>query len=226
MKRTLLFDIDGTLLTTAGGGYRALARALREEFDVEQPDVDIIFSGRTDHSIVVELLQRNKVSPTATACGRLRRRYLHFFDDELQKTGGIVLPGVPELLSQLAERSEANVAVMTGNFPESAHRKLEYFQLRQHVQWIVGGNLDAHRDDLARRAAKLIVQRYGNDALNNVIVIGDTPADVQCAHAIGARCVAVATGIHDLEELRLANPWQLCPDLSGTEELVTMLLHG
>lgn len=222
--RTLLFDIDGTLLTIAGGGQRAFARALHAEFGVQQPDADVIFSGRTDRSLLVELLQRNSLSPTPEACGRLRRRYLGFFQSELNTTGGTLMPGARQLLQQLQNHADVVVAVMTGNFPESATRKLEHFDLRGYVQWIVGGDLDVHRDDMARRASTMISSRYGEKAARDVIVIGDTPADVQCAHAIGARALAVATGGHSTEQLQQCDPWCVVEDFRQTDAIVQTLL--
>lgn len=222
--RTLLFDIDGTLLTLSGGGQRAFARAMQAEFGVEQPDADVIFSGRTDRSLLVELLQRNGLSPTPDACGRLRRRYLGYFQSELNATGGKLMPGARQLLQKLQSHSDVIVAVMTGNFPESATRKLEHFDLRGFVQWIVGGDMDVHRDDMARRASRMIADRYGQDAVQNVIVIGDTPADVNCAHAIGARAMAVATGGHSVEQLQQCDPWCVVEDFQQTNAIVEALV--
>ncbi|MEM6363874.1 MAG: HAD family hydrolase [Planctomycetota bacterium] len=221
--RTLLFDIDGTLLTTAGGGNRAFARALECEFGVPAADVAISFSGRTDRSLLGELLQRNNLPFTDTECGRLRRAYLRHFEQELGRTGGTVLPGVAALFSRLAGHDEINLAVMTGNFPESATRKLEHFNLRSHVQWIVGGDLDEDRDDMARRAALQIERRHGTEGLADMIVIGDTPADIQCGHAIGARVLAVATGTHTIDQLAKHDPWQIADDLSDTGRIVELL---
>lgn len=221
--KTLLFDIDGTLLTTAGGGNRAFGRAIEMAFGVESADVDISFSGRTDRSLLVELLVRNDLPATQRHCGRLRRAYVDCFETELLKTGGTVLAGARALLQSVSNRSDTDVAVMTGNFPETATRKLETFDLRTYVQWIMAGDLDIDRDDMARRAADRIKERHGVAALNDIIVIGDTPADIRCGHAIGARVLAVATGTHSIDELRAANPWQCVADLSDTPAIVEML---
>ncbi|MCC9656454.1 HAD family hydrolase [Rhodopirellula halodulae] len=223
--RVLLFDIDGTLLTTAGGGNRALKQAIAEEFSVADPDTDISFSGRTDRSLMVELLQRNKVSPSEANCGRLRRRYGGLFGAELRRTGGTVMPGVEVLLQSLQAFSELDVAVMTGNFPETATQKLEFFRLRQWVRWIVGGDMDVHRDDMARRAATMVSRRHGS-LHQQTIVIGDTPADVLCGRAIGAQTLAVCTGGFTKEQLGHAEPTLMLDDLSETDRVIEFLMRG
>ncbi|KLU02789.1 Haloacid dehalogenase-like hydrolase [Rhodopirellula islandica] len=221
--RVLLFDIDGTLLTTAGGGNRALRQAIEQEFSVENPDTEISFSGRTDRSLMVELLQRNRVSPTDANCGRLRRRYGSLFGGELRRSGGTLLPGVLPLFQALHLVPNLDIAVMTGNFPETATQKLEYFEIRRWVRWIIGGDLDVHRDDMARRAATWVARRHG-DAHQQTIVIGDTPADVLCGRAIGARTLAVSTGEFSREELAPTEPTMLLDDLSDTERVVRFLV--
>ncbi|MFG0264470.1 MAG: HAD family hydrolase [Rhodopirellula sp. JB055] len=221
--RVLLFDIDGTLLTTAGGGNRALRRAIEQEFSIENPDTDISFSGRTDRSLMMELLQRNRVSPTVANCGRLRRRYGGLFGAELNRSGGTLLPGVVPLLKSLQSVPNLDVAVMTGNFPETATQKLEYFEIRRWVRWIIGGDLDVHRDDMARRAASWVARRHG-DAHQQTIVIGDTPADVMCGQAIGAKTLAVSTGEFSRQQLEPLKPTMLLDDLSNTERVVRFLV--
>ncbi|EKJ98803.1 Haloacid dehalogenase domain protein hydrolase [Rhodopirellula baltica SH28] len=221
--RVLLFDIDGTLLTTAGGGNRAIRQAIEEEFAVENPDTQISFSGRTDRSLMVELLQRNRVSPTKINCGRLRRRYGALFGAELRRSGGTLLPGIVPLFQALNALPNLDIAVMTGNFPETATQKLEHFEIRRWVRWIIGGDLDVHRDDMARRAAMMVARRHG-DAHQETIVIGDTPADVLCGRAIGAKTLAVTTGEFSREQLATAEPTLLLDDLSDTERVMRFLV--
>ena len=220
--RILLFDIDGTLLTTSGGN-RAFARAIETEFGIKSADTNISFSGRTDRGLLPELLHRNQVPVTGANCGRLRQAYMRFFEHEIESTDGTALPGVPALLAALYGRSDIVVAVMTGNFPESATRKLEHFQLSTYVSWVIGGDLDVERDNMALRATRLIESKHGPEALDDVIVIGDTPADIQCGHAIGARVLAVATGQYSMDQLQAASPWHLRADLSETDEVVALL---
>lgn len=221
--RVFLFDIDGTLLTTKGVGSGALSQAIQEEFDVRRPDSDIEFSGRTDRGLLMELLQRNGLDVTDDNCRRLRDRYVSLMGGHLARQGGVVLPGVRALLTELFRRESLKLAVMTGNLPETATQKLAHFDLRQWFSWISGGSLHVERDDLARRTAEIIARRYG-DAVTEVVVIGDTPADIRCGHAIGAKTIAVATGGFSVDALAAENPTQIFSDFSQTDEVIAALL--
>ena len=204
--RTLLFDIDGTLLLSGGGGRDAMRQAITLEFGVADPWADLSFSGRTDRFLLAQLLLGNNLPDTEDTREQLRRRYVSIFPDFVQAAGGRVLPGVSELLRRLSEDDRVCVAVMTGNLPETATSKLEHFGLLEYTQWVVGGDLDIDRDAMARRAADLIRDTYGEEATEDVVVIGDTPFDVQCGHAIGAHVVAVCTGMHNRDDLVAACP--------------------
>ena len=220
--RVFLFDIDGTLLIANNVGSSALAQALSEEFGVDQPDTDVTYSGRTDRSLTEELLQRNDLEPSDDNRGRMRRRYVSLIGGELRRQGGVVLPGVRPLLTALARRNDNSLAVMTGNFPETATRKLEHFDLRGWFSWISGGDLHADRDDLARRTAEIVSRRYG-ERVSDIVVVGDTPADIQCGNAIGAKTVAVATGSYSMEALEALSPTQAFQDFSQTDQVLAAL---
>jgi len=221
--RVFLFDIDGTLLTTKGVGNLALSQALREEFDIAAPDCNVVFSGRTDRSLMIELLQRNQLEPTDTHCGRLRNRYVSLMGSQLARQGGVVLPGIRRLLTDLFRREALELAVMTGNFPETATKKLAHFDLRQWFAWISGGDSHVDRDDLARRTAEIVSRRHGT-RVKEIVVIGDTPADVRCGHAIGAKTVAVATGEFTFDALAAEKPSQIFHDFSNTEAVLDAMM--
>lgn len=224
MVRTLLFDIDGTLIATNEGGKNAMARTLEEEFGVAGADVDLSFAGRTDRGLVAELFGRNDLADTADNHERFRVAYSSRLPSELTLRGGIVFPGIEDLLPRLAARSDVRVAAMTGNYAETAMHKLQHFDLHPHIQWVVGGDHDADRNQMAQRALGDLITRHGEDAGLDVVVIGDTPADVRCGHAIGASVVAVCTGSHTRDELQ-----QECPavilddfcDVDAAEQLLT-----
>jgi phosphoglycolate phosphatase len=221
--RTLLFDIDGTLLMTNGGGQNALKAALSDEFQLAAPKVDISFAGRTDRSLLAELLTLNRLSSDEQTQGRLRRRYASLFPSVLAELGGRVLPGVTEILSRLAAKDGLRIGVMTGNLPETATRKLEHFDLIQYVDSVFGGDMDDHRNELARRAIATLVRRHGQQSAADVVVIGDTPADVRCGHVIGARVVAVCTGFYSRDELEAENPAAVFDDFSDVEAVCDIL---
>lgn len=220
--RTLLFDIDGTLLTS-GVGARAFAIAIESEFGVLTPDVGISFAGRTDRSLMLELLARNNLPSSRENYGRLRRQFVAAFQQELNRSEITVLNGVRELLTALSEDHRICVSVMTGNLPETATLKLEHAHLRHLVKWIQAGDLDKNRDDMALRAAQKIQKHPGSGDDDTVVVIGDTPADIRCGQAINARTIAVATGPYDEATLAAAQPWQIVSDLSDTGRMVRLL---
>ncbi len=224
--RTLLFDIDGTLLTAAGGGKQAMRMALRYEFRVADPTVALDFHGRTDTGLMLELLGMNGVEPCEENRRRFRRSFARYFPEALTKSGGRVFPGVPELLDQLSRSGDCRVAVMTGNLPETASRKLEHFQLRHYVDWIIGGDLDAERNDLAARARAHVQRRHGIEATKNLVVIGDTVADIVCGRAIGAEVVAVCTGGATREQLQAAGPDAIWNDFSDVRRAARCLMRG
>jgi len=222
--RTLLFDIDGTLLISDGGGRRAFEEAFRLEFGIAAPDVKVSFSGRTDAGLIVELLLRNGAPAGPRERGRLRSRYASCLPVELVRCGGRVLPGVAELLARLSADPRVQVAAMTGNLPETATRKLEHFELLRHFRFVVGGDLDTERDGLARRAAARILERFGEAATRDVVVIGDTPDDIRCGHAIGASVIAVCTGRYGREELEHERPSEVFDDFSDVEAICQRLV--
>ena len=213
--RTLFFDIDGTLLVTQKSGGNALAQAMADEFGVSDvPLEQIRFGGRTDRDLVREFLLTAGIEPSDDNQGRLRRCYAIKLRNSLPNVAGEVLPGVFELLRSLSGLPDLLLAVMTGNFPETARMKLETFRLLDYFPWVVGGDLDVVRCDMARRAADQLVRRHGDGARDDMIVIGDTVNDVLCAHSIGARCLAVCTGSATREELQSAGADRIVGNLA------------
>lgn len=158
IQRILLFDIDGTLLLTSSGG-QALKKAIGESFSIKSPNCNVNFSGRTDRSIVSEILQLNELPVTTENFNRVRDIYLTLLNQALANSRAKLLPGVDELMSSLDESKESVLTVvMTGNFVEAAKIKLEYFNLSEHFAHIFGGAEDHHRDDLARRTKKAVMR--------------------------------------------------------------------
>lgn len=222
--RTLLFDIDGTLLLTNGGGSGALQLAMEREFDLESARTDIQFSGRTDRAILVELLQRNNLPADEDHVARLRECYTRMLPEVLERRGGRVLPGAVDLLEKLTAHPKSRCHVMTGNLQETAHRKLDHFGLLHFFERIFGGDHDHERTRLAERTVESLRQLDGEHATRDVVVIGDTPEDIRCGRAIGAEVVAVCTGNYDREQLEAEQPDSLHDDLSDVAKIFDLLV--
>jgi phosphoglycolate phosphatase-like HAD superfamily hydrolase len=218
--RVLLFDIDGTLIRSGGAGKAAMEAGLQAAFGVKELHDRVPYSGRTDWSIGGDLLTTHGIEPTETNVQKLHEAYLAFLPQKLQELHGEVLPGVDEALRR--ERRGAVVGLLTGNIRQGAQIKLSHFGLWQHFAF--GGFADGlfDRDDVARRAM-VEAQAHVGHAIKpeDVWVIGDTPLDVQCARAIGARAVVVATGWHPHAELVASNPDHLLPDFTHAGDLLT-----
>jgi len=215
-----LFDIDGTLISSGGAGKAALEMALADEFGVTHLIEKLQLSGRTDRAIIRDLFQTHVIEETPENLRRLTAAYLRRLPECLEQCAGRVLPGVAELLPRLRGRDDVLVGLLTGNVRDGARVKLGHFGLHEH--FAIGGFGDLHfdRDDVAREAWTE-VRRVLNDAADpgRVWVVGDTPLDVRCARAIGARAAAVCTGWHGRDELAASEPDLLLTDLSDPSEL-------
>lgn len=206
----LLFDIDGTLIHTRGAGRRALEEAMREVFPISGPVADVPLHGRTDRAICRDLFSAHGIEPTDQNWTQLKQSYLAHLQRLIQTGPGEVLPGIRPLLEELRPREDVLLGLLTGNTAAGARIKLSHFDLDQH--FVVGGYGDLHsdRNDVARVALEEVERQVARPVdLRRVWVIGDTPADVACGRAIGARVLAVATGQHTLGELQ-----QTAPDLA------------
>jgi phosphoglycolate phosphatase len=215
-----LFDIDGTLLSSGGAGKAALEAALVEDLGIPLA-VKVPYSGRTDRAIIRDLLQQHGVRDTPELVQKLLAGYLRRLPDCLCNHNGCVLPGIHDLLELLGRRDDVAVGLLTGNVRAGAKAKLGHFGLFEHFRF--GGFGDEHfdRNDVAREALAAIREHGHVDVEPEQIwVIGDTPLDVECARAIGARVAAVATGFHSIEHLADARPDVLLSDLADPAPLL------
>jgi phosphoglycolate phosphatase len=214
-----LFDIDGTLIASGGAGKAALEAALAEAFGVPHILDKLELSGRTDRAIIADLLRLHVIDDTPENHELLRDAYLRHLPRYLP--AGRVLPGIAELLAHLTGFPDMAIGLLTGNVRAGAKAKLGYFGLYDYFAF--GGYGDHHldRNDVAREALDEVRRRFnGTVRPESIWVIGDTPLDIRCARAIGARAVAVATGWHGLAELAEHRPDLLLPNLSNPDLLL------
>ena len=228
-RRLVLFDIDGTILWTDGAGRRAVFQALEEHFGKSGPG-EHRFDGKTDPQIVRELMRHAGVSD-ADIDARLDEvldRYLSLLRDELASVdhGEHIFPGVRELLDTLEARGDVVLGLLTGNIHHGARAKLAAVGIDPD-RFVVGAFGSDHHDrpelpEIARRRAE---RALGHPvAGNELVVIGDTPADVACGVSIGARAIGVATGRYSVDELRACGAAAVFADLSDTAAVVRAIL--
>jgi phosphoglycolate phosphatase len=223
-KRLLLFDIDGTLIHSGGAGVHALKSAFKERFGIDDDLRDIEIAGMTDSGIVVSILNKHKILPTNENVSGFLDSYVHFLSLELPRRKGKLLPGVLELLERLKSRQHLVLALLTGNVSRGAQLKLEHYGVWHFFEF--GAFADDHRDrnrlgPFARARAK---EKHGREfSASEIDVIGDTPRDIACGKALGARTVAVATGTWNRDRLSEYHPDFLIDDLSHVERVIHTL---
>jgi phosphoglycolate phosphatase-like HAD superfamily hydrolase len=223
-RRLLLFDIDGTLIHAAGAGLRSLTLALAERFGIDDDLGDIEIAGMTDSSIVVSILNKHAIPATNENVAAFLDTYVHFLSLELPRRAGLLLPGVLELLKKLKTRTHVVLALLTGNVSRGAQLKLEHYGVWHFFEF--GAFADDHHDrnqlgPFARARAR---EKHGYEFEASAIdVIGDTPRDIACGKAFGARTIAIATGSWPRAELAAHEPDFLFDDLSNVDEIIHAL---
>ena len=197
-QRLILFDIDGTLLSAGGAPRRAFRTALVEHFGTEGAAASDDFSGKTDPQIVYDLMRGAGFEDDHIEL-RIADFFAHYLE-ELEReliveTRHRLYPGVAELLPALAADSRIALGLLTGNIEAGARLKLEHFGLWDYFQIGGFGSDDRSRDRLGPVAIARAERRFGHPFEGgDVVIVGDTPADVQCARAVGATAIAVCTG--------------------------------
>jgi phosphoglycolate phosphatase-like HAD superfamily hydrolase len=221
MTRLVLFDIDGTLVLTGGAGQRAIVRAFASELGVTDALGDIPLAGRTDRAILEDVIDRFALGAVhePARLERLARSYLGYLEAEMQveAPGKAVLPGVRDVLDRLAPRDDVHLALLTGNLEDGARIKLGYFGLWDYFRFGAFGGHTRHRAELLTEALDR-ARAHGvvpSDPAS-VVVIGDTPHDIDCAKSGGATAIAVATGPYDTATLRSHGADFVFEDLSDT----------
>lgn len=221
--KTCLFDIDGTLVLTGGAGQQAFAQTFGDEFGIGEISADVAFAGRSDRAIALDLMRAHGVPGTEENWLRFRAGYAARLPAALEHCVGAVLPGVWELLDKLDARGDVQVGLLTGNLRETAELKLGYYGLWDRFEFGGFGDVHTNRNDIAATAVHEARQRHGlgaRDETHLVVVIGDTPADVRCAHSVGARAVAVPTGHTPTSSLEAASPELLVESLLESDTIL------
>jgi phosphoglycolate phosphatase len=209
LSSVLFWDLDGTLLTTGRAGMFAFENALADVCGVHADLQPLVTSGSTDAEVAALVLNTVGQEATSERVDAVLRAYEQRLPASLPRRQGRVLPGVREALEDLEGRDGVRSFLLTGNTPAGARAKLAHYGLERFFPDGAGAFCidNGSRTDIARRALLLA------KGAEQMYVIGDTPADVECGKAIRARTIAVASGWHSLDQLAACEPWTLLEEI-------------
>ena len=199
--------------------FEAVRELTGLEFDLR---VEVRTAGLTDYQIAAKTFELLGLAPDADLIETLVRRYEERLPSSLPLRDGYVLPNVREILEHLRGRDDVRSYLLTGNTRGGARAKLTYFGLIDFFPDGAFAEDAGTRAAIATRALQL-ARRVAPVADDRIFVIGDTPHDIECAKAIEAKTIAVATGGYSVDELRLLNPWRLFETLLGPDEFVRLI---
>lgn len=220
----VLFDIDGTLLDMLGIGRLAFVRALETAFGIRDNLDYISFSGNTDLNVLRHVMSHHGRPLTEHDCEAFHRQLPIELAAASSQAKLVLYPGVRNLLEALSAEPDIVLGLVTGNVEACAWIKLRQFNLHNHFVLGAFGDEHADRNHIARLALERVRSRLApGQTLKACFLIGDTPNDIQAAHAIDAVAVAVATGKFSVAELKAAGADVVLPDLADTACVMELL---
>jgi phosphoglycolate phosphatase len=225
--KLVLFDIDGTILLTGGAGRVTMDRIYEDLFGVTSAFDGLHADGKTDPLIFAELLQRHaiEVDDEAAVLAEIRRRYEAGFAEAMGRSPASLMPGVVQVIEALHARNDVQLALLTGNLERTARIKVDHFDLGGYFPFGAYASDSAHRRDLppvaVRRAEEHLGRAVGLGP--HVIIIGDTPKDVDCALANGCTAVGVGAARYSVDDLRRAGAHHVLPDLCDADAVVEII---
>ena len=223
-KKLLLFDIDGTLIVSGGAGEHALRLGIKDRFGLDEDFHGIEIAGRTDSGIARQFFAKHSLPATPENIAAFFDGYLHHLPSLLSQKQGRLLPGILPLLDALKARPDMVLALLTGNLARGAELKLTHYGVWDYFEF--GAYADDHHDrnQLGHFARTRALERHGGDfPPERIYVLGDTPHDIACARAIGAKAVAIATGQCSRESLAAHAPDFLFDDLGDVAAVLAAL---
>jgi len=219
----ILFDIDGTLIDSGGAGTRSLNLAFEKMFSIRNAFNGISMAGKTDTQIMKEGLLKHGIS-TDGNLGAIIKSYLKHLQKEINNDRKHVKPGINEILEKLSLIRDAALGLLTGNLESGARIKLEPFKLNRYFPAGAFGSDDEDRNNLLPVAINRFEELFQKKIdIDECVIVGDTPRDVECAHIYGAMCIGVATGPYSFESLVEAGADYVVEDLSDHHTLLQFL---
>jgi phosphoglycolate phosphatase len=224
--KLLLFDIDGTLIHSGGAGKKAMNAAFEKVFGIPNALDRLPLAGRTDLAIISHAIQEFELSHNHNDLERFKECYFEFIKVEINQPNPEkrVMPGVPDLLNELKNIRDVYLALLTGNWEYSGRVKLARFGLSKYFDFGAFADDSILREELLPFAVKRFERKYEfRPTEKDIFVIGDTFADIDCAHAHQAVAVAVETGPYSVAELQNHKADFVFKDLSNTEEVLRVI---
>ncbi len=229
--RLVLFDIDGTLLNSGGLGRASMQRALGMVFG-SPGNPAYRYDGKTDKQIVRDVmrLEGHSDEHIDSRMEKLIELYLEGLRTGAKSGKFNVRPleGVVELLDALEAREDVVLGLLTGNVEPGARTKLSAAGINpDRFRVNAFGSDHEHRPELPAIAQRRASETLGLDiAADRLIVIGDTPADIECGRALGAKAIGVASGHYTVEQLEAHNPYAVFPSLKNTQQVLETILNA
>lgn len=228
MHKLILWDIDGTLLYSGGVAGEAMRAAMTRVYGRASDNERRGYAGKTDQQIILETFPDQAPANLLGRLDEFTSAYLAILTEHVEnfKSRGRVMAGAVTVLERLRDAGPVQ-SLLTGNLAPVARLKLDLMSIAGFFDFDAGayGSDSPRRADLAPIAAARAARRYGRDFCGgDVVVIGDTPNDIACARAAGARAVAVATGPFSVAELAAHHPDALLADLADSEAALAAIL--
>ena len=229
--RLVLFDIDGTLLNSGGMGRAAMQRALGQVFG-SPGNPSYRYDGKTDKQIVRDVMRMEGHSDEHidARMDTLIGLYLDGLREGAKggKFNVRPLEGVVPLLDALDGRENITLGLLTGNVEPGARIKLKAAGIDpDRFKINAFGSDHEHRPELPAIAQRRAGETLGLDiAGDRLVVIGDTPADIECGRSIGAKAIGVASGHYTVEQLQAHKPYAVFSSLKNTEQVLEKILNA
>ena len=223
-RKLLLWDIDGTILHTGKAGETALGHAMEKLHGVSRGLEGLEIAGRTDKWIVEQLLAREKLPHGEKEIARFLDVYVERLAEELPRRQGGLHPGILGILEEAHRRPDLVQGLLTGNIEKGARLKLTRYGVNHFFAFGAFADDSPVRNELGPHAKRRARERHGEEfPPERIYIIGDTPHDVACARAIGAKAIAVATGSFSRKQLEACGADAVFTDLRHPEKFFKLL---